>query len=123
MLDVLFPVACAGCGAPGRAARPVCPRCAAGLRPPPLAWPPPGVDAWWAPFAYEGVARELVARVKYRNVRAVVPWLAAAMADAIGPLAVRPHSVPWAPTSPERRRPRGFDPAELLARALARRLG
>ena len=30
-------------------------------------------------FAYRGVGRELVARVKYRNARAVVPWLAAAM--------------------------------------------
>src|SRR5438034_6068447 len=30
--------------------------------------------------------------------------------------------VPWAPTSRARRRQRGFDPAELLARAVARRL-
>jgi predicted amidophosphoribosyltransferase len=119
VLSALFPLVCPGCGAAGS---PLCPPCAARLRPPPVASPPPGVERWWAPFAYEGVARELVARVKYRNVRAVVPWLADAMVASVPPR-VRPDVVTWAPTSRERRRRRGFDPAELLARAVARRLG
>jgi putative sigma-54 modulation protein len=68
------------------------------------------------------VARELIARVKYRNVRAVVPWLAAAMAGELAASAARVGVVTWAPTTPEHRRSRGFDPAELLARAVARRL-
>jgi competence protein ComFC len=123
VLDVLFPLACPGCGAAGRGGRPLCLRCSTRLRPAPVAPPPTGIDAWWAPFAYEGIARELVARIKYRNVRAVVPWLAVAMADAVAAAAARPDVVTWAPTSPERRRHRGFDPAELLARAVARRLG
>lgn len=118
MLGLLFPLACPGCAAPGA---PLCPRCASRLHPPAGATPPTGIDAWWAPFAYEGVARELVARVKYRNVRAVVPWLATAMVESLPP-SVRPDAVTWAPTSRERRRRRGFDPAELLARAVARRL-
>lgn len=84
--------------------------------------PPPGVDAWCAPFAYEGAARELVARIKYRNVRAVVPWLAARMADAAVAAEIDAAVITWAPTTPVHRRARGFDPAELLARALARRL-
>ena len=87
--------------------------------------PPAGIDAWWAAFAYEGAARELVARVKYRNVRAVVPWLAGATVAAV-PAAARaslPGVVTWAPTGRDRRRQRGFDPAELLARAVARGLG
>src|SRR6266498_5119376 len=58
MLDVLFPLACPGCGAAGPGGRPLCPRCATELRPAPPAPPPPGIDAWWAPFSYEGVARE-----------------------------------------------------------------
>jgi predicted amidophosphoribosyltransferase len=125
VLDVLFPLACAGCGSRGA---PLCPGCEARLRSPVAAAPPPGLDAWWAAFAYEGVARELVARVKYRNVRAVVPWLADAMVRSLpgsslpAPQA-RPDVITWAPTSGERRRRRGFDPAELLARAVARRLG
>jgi predicted amidophosphoribosyltransferase len=83
-----------------------------------------GVDAWCAAFAYEGVAREVVARLKYRGARASLPWLADAVVDALdrGP-GFDPRSVvTWAPTSRERRRGRGFDPAELLARAVARRL-
>jgi len=85
--------------------------------------PPPGLDAWYAPFAYEGVARELVARVKYRNARAAVPWLARCMAESAGGTDLDRLVVTWAPTTPVHRRARGFDPAELLARALARRLG
>ena len=127
MLDVLFPVACRGLWCAGA---PLCPGCEARLLPPVATAPPPGLDAWWAPFAYEGVAHELVARVKYRNVRAVVPWLADAMVLSLPVLSLpvlsspaRPDVITWAPTSGERRRRRGFDPAELLARAVARRLG
>ena len=65
-----------------------------------------------------------MARVKYRNVRAVVPWLASAMAAAVTDAGLAGvAAVTWAPTTPARRRARGFDPAELLGRALARRLG
>src|SRR5262245_30711603 len=64
VLAALFPIACPGCGALGA---PVCRACAATLRPAPIAPPPPGLDAWAAPYAYAGVAREAVARVKYRN--------------------------------------------------------
>jgi predicted amidophosphoribosyltransferase len=123
VLEVVFPLTCPGCG--GRGA-PLCPRCAGHLVPPVPAAPPPGVDAWCAPFAYEGVGRELVARVKYRNVRAVVPWLASEMAAAVVATGLADGdalALTWAPTTPARRRARGFDPAELLARALARRLG
>lgn len=122
MLGALFPLVCPGCGGPGA---PLCARCLGQLRVPAPAPPPVGIDAWWAPFAYEGVARELVARVKYRNVRAVVPWLAVAMVDALPPSwwSVTAPVVTWAPTSRERCRQRRFDPAELLARAVARRLG
>jgi predicted amidophosphoribosyltransferase len=101
----------------------VCEACAGLLRPPPAGPPPPGVDAWFAPFAYEGVARELVARVKYRDARAAVPWLASAMVEEIDLGEAVADVVTWAPTSRARRRQRGFDPAELLARSVARRLG
>jgi len=67
------------------------------------------------------VAREVVARLKYRGVRAAVPWLADAMVRAL-PVPPTVAVVTWAPTSAPRRRARGFDPAELLARAVARRL-
>ncbi len=125
VITALFPLVCPGCGALGD---PVCAACRATLRRPVAAAPPLGVDRWVAPFAYEGVARELVARIKYRNARGVVPWLAAQMcaslhastADGAG---TTWSLVTWAPTSPSRIRERGFDPGEVLARAVARRLG
>jgi predicted amidophosphoribosyltransferase len=105
----------------------VCEHCAASLHRAAVAPPPAWVDGWWAAFAYEGAAREVVARAKYRNVRAGVPWLAAAVAHVLAAEAARGlrsvDVVTWAPTTPGHRRSRGFDPAEVLARALARRLG
>jgi predicted amidophosphoribosyltransferase len=68
------------------------------------------------------VAREIVARVKYRGARAAVPWLAAAMVEVLPRSWPAVDVITWAPTSRERRRFRGFDPAELLARAVTRRL-
>lgn len=67
------------------------------------------------------MGRELVARLKYRNARAVLPFLAAEMAALVDATTV--DVVTWAPTAASRRRRRGFDQAELLARAVARRLG
>ena len=77
-----------------------------------------------APFSYEGVARELVARMKYRHERATAPWLAAAMARQVldAGIAGRLTVVTFAPTTPVRRRARGADHAEVLGRALAVRL-
>ena len=116
----MLPLVCPGCG--GRGA-PVCARCLADLAPAHHAAPPAGVDRWAAAFAYRGVARELVARVKYRNARAVVPWLAATMAERARADGLDATTVSWAPTTVQHRRARGFDPAELLARGVARELG
>ena len=71
-------------------------------------------------MAYEGPGREIVARLKYRNARAVVPWLAQRM--AAGARAPAVAVVSWVPTTPARRRHRGFDQARVLAVAVARRL-
>lgn len=114
---MLLPLTCPGCGARGAA---LCRVCAAALRPAPALPPPPGVDVCTAVFAYDGPARELVARLKYRNHRTALDGMAAAMAASI---AAVPDVVTWAPTTDDRRRRRGFDHAELLARAVARRLG
>ncbi len=122
LLDTLLPAVCPGCGAPGR---PVCHACAARLVPAPALRAPPGLDTLTARYTYEGVARELVARVKYRNARAVVPALAAAIAalHPAGSGAGVEEVITWPPTTRVRRRERGFDAAEVLARAVARRLG
>ena len=90
------------------------------VRSAPLAPPPAGIDGWASPFAYDGVAREIVARLKYRGAHAVTGWLADRMVVLVEPPV--PAVVTWAPTTRARRRERGFDHAELLARQVARRL-
>ena len=84
--------------------------------------PPEPLSGLWAAFAYAGAGRELLARFKYRNQRACVGWVASAMAGALPP-ELPAAAVTWAPTSPQRRRRRGFDQAELLARALGKETG
>lgn len=113
---MLLPVTCPACGAEGEGP---CPACRAALRPAPVLPPPPGLASCAAVLAYEGVGRELVARLKYRNARSALPWLATAMAErAVASV----DAVTWVPTTAPRRRSRGFDQGRLLATAVARRL-
>lgn len=79
-----------------------------------------GIDRADALLAYTGAARELVARLKYRNQRAAVDWLALGMSR----LAREPVDViTWAPANRRHARERGFDHGQLLANAVGRRLG
>jgi len=80
-------------------------------------------------MAYEGAGREVVARLKYRNARCVVPWLATQMASLVADSMVDDSEagehidvVTWVPTTGVRRRRRGFDQGRVLAVAVARRL-
>ncbi|MEX2293791.1 MAG: phosphoribosyltransferase family protein [Acidimicrobiales bacterium] len=106
---------CALCDRPGPA---VCSGCAAGLERARSLAPPLRLDACSALLHY-GSARGLVTSLKNGGRRDLVGWLAAEMAVLLepGPGAV----VTWAPTGVQRVRARGFDQAELLARAVARR--
>jgi len=117
LLALVFPARCPGCGC---AAEPVCAGCLATARPPRAAPPPPGVDRWVAPFAYDGVVRELVARAKYHDRHAALAWLGARMAAAwVAADAPVPAAVTWVPAAPARRRARGIDHARVLARTVA----
>jgi predicted amidophosphoribosyltransferase len=92
----------------------VCPACAGTLGAPPEAPFP-------ACFAYTGAARSLVAALKYRNARTLAPWLAERLAALVEGATV--DVVTWAPTGAARRRHRGFDQGEVLARALGKQMG
>ncbi|WP_420437079.1 ComF family protein [Candidatus Poriferisocius sp.] len=116
---MLFLRVCAGCGGPGPSP---CGPCRAGMRAVGEMLPPEPLSGLWAAFAYADAGRELLARLKYRNQRSCVGWVASAMAGAL-PSGLVVEAVTWAPTSPRRRRRRGFDQAELLARALGRETG
>lgn len=63
--------------------------------------------------------------LKYRNRRQVARHLAGLVTNTIVAAGDHVHVdvVTWAPTSGARRRARGFDQAELIARVVARQLG
>jgi predicted amidophosphoribosyltransferase len=77
----------------------------------------------WAPMAYHGVARRLVAALKFRSALVAADLMAAQMTATL-PATLRGGPgialVP-VPAAPARRRRRGFDPARELTVALARR--
>lgn len=117
MLDLLLPRRCALCHRAGTA---LCAACTARLPPAPELAPPPGFDDCAALLAYDGDARRLVAALKFDNHRDAVGVLGAAMARLVrSPV----DAVTWAPTSRGRRRARGYDQSELLARPVAAELG
>jgi predicted amidophosphoribosyltransferase len=103
----------------------VCPLCnRPGLVPCDACWtsldpaPPGPVPAL---VAFSGEGARLLKGLKYGNGRAVIARLADGMSLLVEPCWA--DVVTWAPTSAVRKRTRGYDQAELLARAVARRLG
>ena len=92
-----------------------------------LAQPPPrpaGVAGLAVLFEYSGQQRELILGLKRTKGVASIPELADALADALHRTEWRgvPTCVTWVPTTPARRRARGYDQSRLLAKAVARRL-
>jgi predicted amidophosphoribosyltransferase len=155
------PPSCVACRAPlARAELRLCAGCARALPwLPPRGCPRCGLPAHrrgcpaagaafaraWAPMAYEGVARQLVAALKFRGALPVATLMAAHVAANLPadvraallparvasdaspgsaiPAEVRAVALVPVPPQPARRRRRGFDPAGELAAALAPRLG
>lgn len=128
LLDLLMPPACAGCGRSGSL---LCDRCVVALAPPFRAEdrfvaPDAGValgDALvlaQSVFAYAGPMRRALAALKYSGASRLAPMLARAATPSLrtllaisGPAALVP-----VPVHAERRRERGYNQAELIARAL-----
>ena len=75
-------------------------------------------------FDYRGPERDLVLGLKHTRGVFAVPALADRLAAALGARPwPRPAVITWIPTTPARRRERGYDQSRLLAKAVARRLG
>ena len=112
---MIFTTLCAGCNQPGTS---LCNRCRFSLASAPSQLSDTGI---MAALPFEGVARQVVHGLKYRNRRQVARQLARLMVRRlrVGKVDV----VTWAPTSGARARSRGYDQAELLARAVAVELG
>ncbi|MGZ8176676.1 ComF family protein [Williamsia sp. SKLECPSW1] len=128
--DLVVPVRCGGCGAPGSR---WCPRCAEVLADDPVELSPrvdPGVPTW-AMGRYRGVHRSAVLALKERRRQDLVDPLGDAMARGVLDLA-RWSEIPVdpprlalvpAPTRLLAARRRGGDPVTAVARRAAGRLG
>ena len=137
LLDLLFPPRCAACGDAGWPlcrgctdrvgviSAPWCERCG---RPweeaaPSCADCPPGsIGAARAPFLYDGPLARAIRGMKFSGWHAVGASLAGGMAEVAADL-LPADLVTWVPLSRRRRARRGFDQAEVLARAAAAILG
>ena len=72
---------------------------------------------------YRGAVRDSHHRFKFGGLRAYAGPYGAIMAQSVrGQLTDRVDVICWAPVSPKRRRKRGYDQGELLARELGERL-
>lgn len=76
-----------------------------------------GIVTVIAAWEHAGRAADLVRELKYGRATSVVTELASRLAE----LAPAADLVTWVPASPGRRRQRGFDQSELLARAVGHR--
>jgi ComF family protein len=130
LLDLLMPPACAACGRSGAL---LCPRCLEGFEAPSrpadrFLAPDAGlvvgdaVSLAMAAFAYTGPMRRALVALKYSGAARLGPILARAAAPALrrlvsisGPVVLVPI-----PLHVERRRARGYNQAELLARELGK---
>jgi ComF family protein len=139
LLDVLFPIRCAGCGRRGvnvcEACWPsiawlgaeVCPRCASPARLGRIcrrcSEGDLSLDGALAACRFEGVVRTAVHDLKFKGVRRRAELLGALVGEAIErrPLAID-LLVPI-PLGAARRRQRGFNQSELIANAVGARLG
>jgi len=114
-LAVLFPVDCAGCGAPDRS---VCDACTATLSSPPISSTTPGGLPVRSALRYEGTPRRLLLALKEANRTDVARTLRRRLTPLIDPaltlVAVPPSRQAW--------RRRGYDPVRLLAPSAVRAL-
>lgn len=128
LLDLLFPPKCPFCQSILETpADPVCPACQKAL---PWLIGRAGerkVDftrGCCSPMAYRGTVRKSIHRYKFSGVRAYARPFGLLMAQCVQDRPeMAPELITWAPLSRKRRRERGYDQGELLARAMAKRLG
>ena len=81
--------------------------------------PPPGTSEAWAAAPHEGVARDLVAALKFRRLLSAATVAAELIAERGSPRLLFERTLVPVPPAPLRRAWRGYDPAGEIAAALA----
>jgi predicted amidophosphoribosyltransferase len=120
----LLPTLCAACGRSCRSDAILCTRCSRRLgdAEPLSGGGPPGLDRVWSSAPHEGVARDLVAALKFRRLLPVADLMAERI-EWLAPAGLLSGTVVPVPTTALRVAQRGFDPAAEIATALAGRTG
>ena len=135
-LDLLFPRWCVGCGREGdflcpsclkslpRIAPPLCPRCGlpqsrASLCPSCAGWQAE-IDGIRSPFRFDGVIRQAIHELKYKNLRAIAGLFARLLNDYLTANPIPGEVLVAVPLHPKRLRERGYNQSHLLAQELAK---
>lgn len=118
----VVPPLCPACGRVCRPDAPLCTRCSRRLAEadPLEGGGAAGLDRAWSSAPHEGVARDLVAALKFRRLLPVADLIADRI-QWLAPATILSGTIAPVPTAPLRSALRGFDPAAEIAAALARR--
>lgn len=130
VLDLIYPPVCVLCGEYS-AGEHLCPRCAASLdslrsdgsQEAEICRLNPGLELLVTPFLYTGAMRSLLLRLKTTPDHRAVDFLADELAQSLADSGIPEVTVTCMPMSKEKLRRRGYNHAELLAKAVAVRLG
>ncbi len=135
-LDLLFPQWCVGCGKEGdflchscrrslpQITPPLCPQCGkpqpSGILCPSCVSRQAKIDGIRSPFRFDGVMRQAIHQLKYRNLRALVVPLAKFLQDYLITNPIPGEVLVPVPLHQKRLRERGYNQSRLLARELGK---
>jgi len=135
-LNLFFPQWCVGCGKEGdficyscrqslpRIMPPLCPRCGKSqpsgiLCPGCISWQAE-IDGIRSPFRFDGVIRQAIYQLKYRNLRALIVPLAQLLNDYLVSSPLPGEALVPVPLHHKRLRERGYNQSSLLAQELGK---
>lgn len=120
-LELVLPARCVGCG---KARTYLCDSCVDSMdvpRPRTMVADAYAFDGATSAVVYDGVARDAVHQLKFRNVRAIAAYMAVPMARGISASLALDAVVP-VPLHRSRLRERGYNQAALLGRSIAEQI-
>ncbi|MCR5089952.1 MAG: ComF family protein [Oscillospiraceae bacterium] len=126
LLNLLYPPKCAFCRRLTEDGRTICPVCEGRLPRPDKGEAVrqiPPLDGCLSPLYYTDSVRESLLRYKFRGLTAYAGIYGELMAACLKEHGVEADAIVWVPLSRQRRRKRGYDQAQLLAKELAAQTG